>query len=185
MILSDVEIVEAIKRKEIIVEPFVEENVGPCSIDLTLSDEFAVFKEGKVIDPQKPETLRESIEIVKTNDKPFMLKPKQFVLAMTREKIGVSKNIAATLEGRSSIARLGIVVHAAGLVSPGSGMLYPKPLILEVFSQNVSSVKLYPGMRIVQVIFHRLSQPAATGYDEHPRSTYKVKNVWIKSSALL
>ncbi|OYT30384.1 MAG: hypothetical protein B6U95_00430 [Thermofilum sp. ex4484_82] len=62
MILSDVEIVEAIKRKEIIVEPFVEENVGPCSIDLTLSDEFAVFKEGKVIDPQKPETLRESID---------------------------------------------------------------------------------------------------------------------------
>jgi len=185
MILSDREIIEAIKKGEIIIDPFSRENVGPCSVDLTLADEFVVFKEGGMIDPANPRTLGENIHVIKTSGKPFILKPKQFVLAMTREKIGVSKNLAATLEGRSSIARLGIVVHAAGLVSPGSGMIHPKPLVLEVFSQNSSEVKLYPGMRIVQVIFHRLSKPAELGYDEHPKSTYKRENVWIKPSALL
>ncbi|RLE64446.1 MAG: dCTP deaminase [Thermoprotei archaeon] len=185
MILSDEEILEAVKKGEIIIDPFSRENVGPCSVDLTLADEFVVFKEGGVIDPADPKTLGKNIHVVKTNGKPFVLKPKQFILAMTREKIGVSKNLAATLEGRSSIARLGIVVHAAGLVSPGSGMIHPKPLVLEVFSQNSSEVKLYPGMRIVQVIFHKLSKPATLGYDEHPKSTYREENVWIKPSALL
>jgi len=185
MILSDEEILEAIKRGKIIIEPFTKENVGPCSVDLTLADEFVILKEGGVIDPANPRSLGENIQVIKTDGKPFVLKPKQFVLAMTREKIGVDKSLAATLEGRSSIARLGIVVHAAGLVSPGSGIIHPKPLVLEVFSQNSSEVKLYPGMRIVQVIFHRLSKPAKLGYDEHPRSTYKRENVWIKPSALL
>lgn len=180
MMLSDGEILEAVSRGEIKILPFNSDNIGPCSVDLTLSDEFVVFKGSKLIDPKDRGTLVKNTEIVKTGNNPFILKPQQFVLASTREKLALSKGYAATLEGRSSIARLGIVVHAAGLVNPGTGMLRPKPLILEVYCQNTAPVKLYPGMRIVQVIFHRLSRPASVGYDERPQSTYSISNEWLR-----
>jgi len=166
MILPDHEIIEAIERGEIRIIPFNPKNVGPCSVDLTLADEFVIFKQGSVIDPLNVESIKRGIVLAKTNNKPLLLKPGQFVLARTAEKVVLSKKYAATLEGRSSIARLGIVVHAAGLVNPGTGLREPKPLVLEIFCQNSSPVKLYPGMKIVQIIFHKLSSEASIGYDE-------------------
>ena len=179
MILPDHEILEAIKKKEIIIIPFNPENLGPCSVDLTLADEFVIFKEGLIVDPMNPKSIEQGISIIRTNGKPFILKPGQFVLARTHEKIALSKKYAATLEGRSSIARLGIVVHAAGLVNPGTGLLKPKPLVLEIFCQNNSPVKLYPGMRIVQIIFHRLTSEVKTGYDERKKSVFVQNNLWF------
>jgi len=93
-------------------------------------------------------------------------------LAKTNERIAISKDLAATLEGRSSVARKGIVVHAAGLVNPGSGLRDPVPLVLEVFCQNTSPVKLHPGMRIVQIIFHQLTSETTRGYDEREDSRF-------------
>ncbi len=183
MILSREEILKAIKERELKIEPFSPENVGPCSVDLRLADEFGVFSSNSLIDPLDPESIKRSLKTVKTNGKPFLLKPKQFILATTLEKISLSRNLAATLEGRSSVARLGVVVHAAGLVSPGSGEIYPKPLVLEIFSQNNSPVKLYPGMRIVQIIFHKLSSPTRIGYDERKTSSYIRENIWISEKA--
>ncbi len=179
MILSDHEIIEAIKKGEIVIIPFNPDNVGPCSVDLTLADEFVVFKEGLIFDPMDAKSIEGGISIIKTNGQPFILKPGQFVLARTYEKIAISKKYAATLEGRSSIARLGIVVHAAGLVNPGTGLLKPKPLVLEIFCQNSSPVKLYPGMRIVQIIFHRLSSEVKIGYDERKKSVFVENNLWF------
>jgi len=166
MILPDHEIIEAIKKGEIKIIPFKPENVGPCSVDLTLADEFVIFRKGAIIDPLDVESIRKGIVITKTYNKPLLLEPGQFILAKTAEKVILSKKYAATLEGRSSIARLGIVVHAAGLVNPGTGLKEPKPLVLEIFCQNSSPVKLYPGMKIVQIIFHKLSSEASIGYDE-------------------
>ena len=183
MILSREEILESIRKGDILIQPFIKENVGPCSVDLRLADEFVMFKSGETIDPMEPQSLKKAMKIVKTGGKPLLLEPKQFVLALTIERIGLSRGLAATLEGRSSVARLGIVVHAAGLVSPGSGSITPKPLVLEIFSQNNSPVKLYPGMRIVQIIFHRLSKPTVVGYDEYPKSSYAKRNVWICDKA--
>ncbi len=188
MILSDVEILNAIKRGEIVIDPFNPENLGPCSVDLTLSDVFIVFNKknsNAILDPKDIESLRQNISIVKTNGKPFTIKPKQFILAYTHEKIAVSKNLAATLEGRSSIARLGIVVHAAGLVNPGTGMIKPKPIILEIFCQNIIPVKLYPGMRIVQILFHRLTSKASIGYDERSKSLFARSNLWFDHTAII
>jgi len=170
MILPDHEIIEAINRGEIKIVPFNPKNVGPCSVDLTLADEFVIFKQGSVIDPLDVESIKKGTTLAKTNNKPLLLKPGQFVLAKTAEKIALSKRYAATLEGRSSIARLGIVVHAAGLVNPGTGLKDPKPLVLEIFCQNSSPVKLYPGMKIVQIIFHKLSSEASIGYDERKKT---------------
>jgi len=170
MMLSDVEILEAIRKGKIIIDPFREENVGPCSVDLTLSSKFTLFEEGQLIDSRLGETVKTQTIDAKGGE--IKLKPGQFILAKTVEKIAVSKDIAATLEGRSSIARLGVFVHAAGLVNPGSGLTKPVPMVLEVFSQNNSPVKLYPGMKIVQIIFHKLSTPARQGYDERKASRF-------------
>jgi len=171
MMLSDTEILEAIRKGEIIIDPFKEENVGPCSVDLTLSSNFTLFEEGQLIDSKRlSETFK--TQAIEAKGGGIELKPGQFILAKTVEKIAVSKDIAATLEGRSSIARLGVFVHAAGLVNPGSGLTKPVPMVLEVFSQNSSPVKLYPGMKIVQIIFYKLSTPARQGYDERKASRF-------------
>jgi dCTP deaminase len=173
MVMSDKEILEAIEKGEISIDPFsAKDMLGPCSVDLHLLDEFRVFKMGRVVDPQGDNSKDKVTELIGTGGKPFIIAPGQFTLASTVEKIAIAKDIAATLEGRSSIARLGIMVHAAGLVNPGTGLVKPSRLTLEVSCQNSSPVKLYPGMKIVQIIFHRLSGKAAIGYDERKTSRF-------------
>jgi dCTP deaminase len=167
--LSDTEIFECIEEGAIKIVPFVRENVGPCSVDLTLSSKFRVFKPGSIVDPRSPESIRENTLYVDTKNKPFTLAPNQFVLACTREKVFISKKISATLEGRSSIARLGVVVHAAGLINPGTKN---STLTLEVFCMNNSPVVLYPGMKIVQIIFTKMDRAASIGYDDRLTSKY-------------
>lgn len=172
MILSNTDILKEIKAQEIIIDPFDEEAVGPCSIDLTLGDTFLVFRHGYVLRPNDATRIEENSEIRCTEGGSFLLSPNQFVLACTQEKIAISKKIAATLEGKSSIARLGIVVHAAGLVNPGTGMKSPTTLTLEISQQANSPVELVPGMSIIQIIFHRLSSEASIGYDDREKSKY-------------
>ena len=172
MILSHTELLKAIEIGEIIVDPFSEEAIGPCSIDLSLSDNFTVFKTGKLFSPHNREEVRSHSELIVTNGEPFTLSPGQFVLGQTREKLSISKHLAGTLEGRSSVARLGIVVHAAGLVNPGTGLNKPTRLTLEIFCQLNNPVQLIPGMGIMQIIIHRLSSPVDIGYDERKTSQY-------------
>ena len=173
LIIPDYEIIELIEKKEIIIKPFDKKNVGPCSVDLHLDNIFSVFKMGIVVDPKNPQSINSAIENINVeNDDFFIIAPGQFVLASTIETISIPKNIAATLEGLSSVARLGITVHAAGLVNAGTGNVKPTTLTLEISCQNSSPVKLYPGMRIVQIIFHRLENASKTGYDERKSSRY-------------
>ena len=172
MILSDRDILSAMERGEIKIIPFDTSMLGPCSVDLTLSSKFRLFKPGTIVDPRSLESVDKSAELIDTKGEPFLISPGQFVLGCTREKIAISKNLAAVLEGRSSIARLGVIVHAAGLVNPGSGLKEPVPMILEIFCENTSPVKLYPGMKIVQILFHRLTSPASVGYDERKTSLF-------------
>ncbi len=171
MILSDRDLLAEIERGRIIIEPFLRDHLGPCSVDLTLSDEFAIFEPQKMIDP---ESNREKVhlKIIRTEGKKFRIRAGEFVLASTRERIALSKEFAATLEGLSSLARVGIVVHAAGLVNPGTGLKNPVPLVLEISNRGSSDVLLTPGMRIVQIMFHKLSSPAMVGYDERSSSRF-------------
>ncbi len=172
MILSDTEIVKAIESGEIRIIPFKREMLGPCSVDLSLDSVFGIFKTSRTVDPENHRSVEENLEIINTEDKPYIIKPGEFILARTRERVAISKSLAATLEGKSSIARLGLVVHAAGLVNPGTGLSEPVPLVLEIFCQNRSPVVLHPGMGIIQIIFHRLGEPASIGYDERPSSRF-------------
>ncbi len=171
MMLSDREILSAVQEGRIKIIPFSRDNLGPCSVDLTLSSSFKIFRNEGLVDSKERES-SESVEVVETAGRPFTINPGQFALAKTNERIAISKDLAATLEGRSSVARKGIVVHAAGLVNPGSGLRDPIPLVLEVFCQNTSPVKLHPGMRIVQIIFHQLTSETTRGYDEREDSRF-------------
>lgn len=166
MILSQKDIFQAIENHEITIDPYVPENVGPCSVDLHLSSKFSLFRTGVIV---KPGTHNHT-EAVDTKGEPFFLSPGHFVLASTEEKISISKKYAATLEGRSYVARMGVVVHAAGLVNPGTGVEHPTTLTLEIHSSM--PVYLHPGMGIVQIIFHELKSEASIGYDERKGSKY-------------
>ncbi|NHI91601.1 MAG: dCTP deaminase [Candidatus Lokiarchaeota archaeon] len=170
LILPDFEIKKAIKERRITIEPFDEKDVGPCSIDLHLNNVFSVFKMGNVVDFETDPS--DNVETIKTDNKPFIIAPNQFVLASTIEKIKIPKDLAATLEGLSSVARRGIMVQAAGLVNPGTGIKNSSSLTLEVFCQNSSPVALIPGMRIIQIIFHELKGESKIGYDERKSSKY-------------
>ncbi len=172
MMLSDSDILRAMSEGEIRIHPFDREALGPCSIDLTLDSLFTVYYPGAPVDLRAQGPEYQNTELIDTDGEPFTIRPHQFVLGQTRETVTVSNSYAALLEGRSSIARLGIIVHAAGLVNPGTGTRTPGRLTLEIFCENESPVVLYPGMRIVQVMFVRLNSPATSAYDERPQSHY-------------
>jgi dCTP deaminase len=172
MMLSDVDIKKAIDAKEIEIDPFDPSAIGPCSIDLTLDCLFRIYGPGPPVDIKSGNDVTMGTSIIDTNGEPFMILPGQFILGQTKESIMVSPKYAALLEGRSSVARLGIIVHAAGLVNPGTGSKKPGRLTLEIYCENLAPVLLYPGMRIVQIMFVPLSSPSETGYDERNESKY-------------
>ena len=138
MILSQKDILKAIENHEITIDPYNQDNVGPCSVDLHLSSKFSLFRTGVIV---KPGTHNHT-EAVDTQGEPFFLSPGHFVLASTEEKISISKKYAATLEGRSYVARMGVVVHAAGLVNPGTGVEHPTTLTLEIHSSMTKLINL-------------------------------------------
>ena len=165
-ILSRNDIYKAIANGEISIDPYNPDLVGPCSVDLHLSSKFSLFRTGIIVSPGT----HNHTEAIDTKGEPFFLSPGHFVLASTKERISLSKKYAATLEGRSYVARMGVVVHAAGLVNPGTGTEHPTTLTLEIHSSM--PVYLHPGMGIVQIIFHELKTEASIGYDERKESKY-------------
>ncbi|MFW9928355.1 MAG: dCTP deaminase [Candidatus Thorarchaeota archaeon] len=167
-ILSKEEILVGIEKGNIKIDPFEPSDVGPCSVDLHLSDKFSIFKTGVIVDPDNKSI--EHTEPVQTFGKKFFLSPGHFVLASTLEKISLSRSYAAFLEGRSYVARMGVVVHAAGLVNPGTGLKKPTTLTLEIHTSV--PVYLKPGMGIIQIIFHKLSSETSIGYDDRTNSHY-------------
>ncbi|MHA1960824.1 MAG: dCTP deaminase [Candidatus Thorarchaeota archaeon] len=172
MILSDNEVLKAIEEGAIVIDPYSPHLVGPCSIDFRLDSVFRVYDSGPTVDFQSKDSLDQSTRIVDTEGEPFEIRPGQFILGQTIENLAVSPEIAGILEGKSSVARLGIIVHAAGLVNPGTGTVKPGKLTLEIYCMNVNPVFLYPEMQIVQIMFMPLTSPARVGYDKRPSSLY-------------
>ncbi len=172
MMLSDKDIRKAIEEKDVLIEPFNSDSVGPCSIDLHLDSIFRIYSPGSPVDIKGEKPIDKDTRLVNTEGRPFMILPGQFVLGQTQERIAISPKYAGLLEGRSSVARLGIIVHTAGLVNPGTGMEKPGRLTLEIFCENLSPVMLYPGMGIVQMMIVPLSSDAEIGYDKRSTSRY-------------
>ena len=162
MLLSDRDIRSEIESGRVGIDPYDPKMIQPSSIDVRLDKFFRVFENHKyeVIDPSKeqPELTRE-IEV--GNDEHFILHPGEFVLASTYEVVTLPDDIAARLEGKSSLGRLGLLTHStAGFIDPG----FSGHITLELSNVANLPVKLYPGMKIGQLCLVKLSSAAENPY---------------------
>jgi len=163
MVLSDRTIKEEISRGRIVIDPLDLSCVQPASVDVHLDNKFLVFKTGNhpvCIDVrQKQDTLNELITI--QDEQPFYLQPGEFVLASTLEYIVVPDDIVGRLEGKSSLGRIGLLIHStAGFVDPG----WKGNLTLELSNAAKLPIALYYRMRIGQISFLRLTTPVEKAY---------------------
>jgi dCTP deaminase len=174
MALSDQDIRRYIEMGKIRIDPPIDEAVqlGPCSVDLTLGNSFAAFEYSRLpyIDTRRPVEGQSIMrEIVVGEDEPFVLQPGELVLASTRETLELADDLLARLEGRSSLARLGIIVHGtAGVFDPG----WRGKAVLELGNLGRMAVALYPGMRICSFTFEPLSSPSTQPYWKRSSSKY-------------
>ena len=162
MILSDVTIREEIKAGRIQIDPFDESCIQPSSVDLHVDAQFRVFANSRYpyIDVRREmPDLTELVEV--TEGDPFILHPGEFVLGSTLERVGIPDDLVARLEGKSSLGRLGLLIHStAGYVDPG----WDGYLTLELSNVANLPITIYPDMKIGQISFFRLSTPAERPY---------------------
>ena len=161
MLLSDRDIRAELAVGRVVLDPFDEAMVQPSSVDVRLDTFFRVFENHRYphIDPaeEQPELTR---EVQPQHGEPFILHPGEFVLASTYEVITLPDDVAGRLEGKSSLGRLGLLTHStAGFIDPG----FSGHVTLELSNVATLPIKLWPGMKIGQLCFFRLSSPA-----EHP-----------------
>jgi dCTP deaminase len=166
MLLSDRDILAEVEAGRIVLEPWDAEMVQPASIDVRLDRYFRLFDNHKYpfIDPaeDQPELTR-LVEVA--SDEPFILHPGEFVLASTYEVITLPDDVAARLEGKSSLGRLGLLTHStAGFVDPG----FTGHVTLELSNVATLPIKLWPGMKVGQFCFFRLSSTAQHPYGTGP-----------------
>lgn len=162
MILSDKSIKEEIAAGTIRIEPFRPDCVQPSSVDVHLDKTFLVFNhmEHTYIDIKKPmPKLTTQVEV--TDDRPFIMHPGEFVLGSTFEKLTLPNNIAARIEGKSSLGRIGLLIHStAGYIDPG----FSGNITLELSNVSRLPITLYPGMKIAQFSFQQMTTPVDKPY---------------------
>lgn len=159
MILSDKDLLELISNQIIEINPFSIKNLGPCSYDLTLGNKIISFRESFLIDiKQKWQDNKYLIQDIP--EEGFVLFPRKFYLVSTKEWIKIPTNLCAFIEGRSSIGRLGLFIHNAGWIDSG----FEGNITLELFVANHCPIKIYPDMRICQIIFAKLSSEVLRPY---------------------
>lgn len=164
MLLSDRDIRAELASGRVVLDPLDDDMVQPSSIDVRIDRYFRLFDNHKypVIDPalEQPELTR-LVDVAQ--DDAFVLHPGEFVLASTYEVVTLPDDVAARLEGKSSLGRLGLLTHStAGFIDPG----FSGHVTLELSNVATLPIKLWPGMKIGQLCFFRLSSPA-----EHPYGT--------------
>jgi dCTP deaminase len=162
MVLSDRTIREEVAAGRIVIDPFDPDLVQPCSVDLTVGAAFRVFRNSRYpfIDVKREmEDLTELVTV--EQDEPFILHPGEFVLGVVAERIALPDDIVATLDGKSSLGRLGLVVHqTAGVIDAG----FDGHITLELANMANLPITVYPGMRIAQISFMTLTTPADRPY---------------------
>lgn len=164
MILSDRDIYNHLLTKDIVIDPLDTSKINPASVDLHLGNKFMFYPEdGANIDVKQPVDMEE-IEI-----NVFILPPHGFALGFIKEKTGVSKKLVGRLEGKSSLARLGLAVHlTAGFLDPGNCL----NMTLELYNATDRYIRLYAGMPIAQMAFELLLTEADRGYSDINTSKY-------------
>ncbi|NPV88670.1 dCTP deaminase [Coprothermobacteraceae bacterium] len=162
MVLSDKTIKKLLSEGVLSVEPLDWSQIQPASLDLRLGRTFLVVEGTSCafVDPRRRDTLKYR-QIECADDEPLILQPGLFLLGTTIERVRLPQNIVARVEGRSSLGRMGILIHAtAGYVDPG----FEGNITLEISNVNHVPVAVYPGMRICQISFELLDQPCEVSY---------------------
>lgn len=179
MLLPDHEIRKHIKDGRILIEPAdgIEKRIHPACLYLRLGDEFRVFKytQEAFIDSKNPKSYTEEI---KTEGKPIILHPKEFVLGITMERIRLPADIAAYVDGRSSLGRIGITAHiTSSLVDPG----FDGRLVLEISNLGKMPVTIYPGEKVCKLVFMKLLSPAEVPYNKLHDAKYAGQDEVVES----
>ncbi|MEZ7898657.1 MAG: dCTP deaminase [Flaviflexus sp.] len=162
MLLSDRDIRSQIDAGRIKIDPGEPNFIQPSSLDVRLDRFFRMFDNHRysVIDPAAEQAdLTRLVDV--GGDEPFVLHPGEFVLGATYEQVTLPDDIAARLEGKSSLGRLGLLTHStAGFIDPG----FTGHITLELSNTATMPIKLYPGMKVGQLCFFQLSSPAEAPY---------------------
>jgi dCTP deaminase len=171
MILSDHELHAAVKDGRLGIDPFEPDLIQPSSVDVRLDRRFRVFNNQKYthIDPAKQQD-ELTVPVDVPGDEPFVLHPGEFVLGSTLEAITLPADLAARLEGKSSLGRLGLLTHStAGFIDPG----FTGHVTLELSNVANLPITLWPGMKIGQLCLFQLSSPAEHPYGSASGSRYQ------------
>lgn len=162
VILSDRSIREAISMGRIAIDPLDDQAVQPSSVDVCLDHRFLVFRNHTrgIIDVKEDlADLTESVEA--SDERPFILHPGEFVLGSTLERIALPDDLVARLEGKSSLGRLGLLIHStAGFIDAG----WDGQITLELSNVASLPITLYPGMKVGQVSFMQMTTAADNPY---------------------
>lgn len=153
-VLIGKEIQKALEQKLIVIEPLERSQIGPGSIDLTLGNDFRIFKTRRTVYHVKNDSFFQDITraVHVKDDGHITIKPGEMILGITKEKITLADNISGRLEGRSRFARFGLAVHVtAGFMHPGIA----NHQVLEIVNLGHAPLALYPGTRICQFIFEK------------------------------
>jgi dCTP deaminase len=174
VILSDSSIGEELESGGIVIEPLGDNAMQPSSVDLRVDRYFRVFRNDTTpyIDPkQAQEDLTELVEVGDGPDDAFILHPGEFVLGSTLERVALGNDLVARLEGKSSLGRLGLLIHStAGFVDAG----WDGHLTLELSNVANLPIAIYPGMKIGQISFLRMTSEASFPYGSgEAKSKYK------------
>jgi dCTP deaminase len=146
-----------------LVDPLREDRIQPASVDLLLGYQFRVIEAAntKFVDLNDRSTYRDLTKAINVTDE-FVLHPQEFVLATTQETVSLPSNMMARVEGKSSLGRLGLIVHAtAGFIDPG----FSGQITLEMTNLLRVPIVLHPGQAICQISFSFMSQPVERPYD--------------------
>ena len=166
MLLSDRDIRAELASGRVVLDPLDDEMVQPSSVDVRIDRYFRLFDNHKyaVIDPGQEQPDLTRLVCVEPDDA-FVLHPGEFVLASTYEVVTLPDDVAARLEGKSSLGRLGLLTHStAGFIDPG----FSGHVTLELSNVATLPIKLWPGMKIGQLCFFQLSSPAEHPYGSGP-----------------
>jgi len=171
MTLSDRDIRIALKKGEFKLKPMpISGAIGPASIDLRLSPNFKIFNSQRihVLDTREAIPTDYMVPIKVRTGENIVIHPGDFILASTLEYMKVPSNMVLRVEGKSTLARMGILIHTAGFVDPG----FEGAITLEISNQSNIPVALYPKMYICQIAVEYVSSPAQLPYNKRKKSAY-------------
>ena len=162
MVLSDATIARLLSEGRIEIDPYDDSLLQPSSVDVRVDRLFRVFHNNRYPYIDVKQNQEELTELVRVEgETPFVLHPGEFVLGSTLERIRLPDDLVARLEGKSSLGRLGLLIHStAGFIDPG----WDGHVTLELSNVATLPITIYPGMKIGQVSFMQMTEPAASPY---------------------